>query len=139
MRTIRVKKPQNLKKIKKEENNMKKTKPTEELLKNAFDNLLRIRYLLNKLKEEEEKYKEMALQYAEIFIFKDKVNAIVEDQQQGIKAMVSVAERVQYEYPEEIKRLEDKLKKMKKEAEQNGTAKIVGVTRYLAFRFEKDK
>ena len=118
---------------------MKKTKPTQELLKDAFDNLLRIRYLLSKLKEEEEKYREMALQYAELFIFKDKVNAIVEDQQQGIKAMVSVAERAQYEYPEEIQKLERKLKIMKEEAERNGTARVVGVTKYLVFRFEKDK
>jgi uncharacterized protein (DUF305 family) len=119
--------------------NMKKVKPTEEMLRSAFERLLRIRYIQSKLREEEEECKELALQYADLFILKNKANAIVEDQQQGIKAMVSVAERAQYEYPEEIKKLEDKLKKMKKEAEQNGTAKIVGITRYLAFRFEKNR
>jgi low affinity Fe/Cu permease len=118
---------------------MKKVKPTEEMLRSAFERLLRIRYLQNKLKEEEEKCKELALQYADLFILKNKVNAIVEDQEQKIKAMVTIGERTQYEYPVEIQKLEEKIKEMKREAEQNGTAKKVGVTRYLIFRFEKDK
>jgi len=118
---------------------MKRAKHTEEILRNAFERLLRIRYLLSKLKEEEEKHRELALQYADLFILRQKANAIVEDQEQGIRAMVTIVERAQYEYPVEIQELEEKIKKMKKEAEQNGTAKIVGITRYLTFRFEKDK
>jgi hypothetical protein len=116
---------------------MSKIKPTEETLRNAFYELFQIRNLMSKLKEREEKCKEQALQYAELFLFKNKTNVIVEEQ--GVRAMVTIGERIQYEYPPEIQKLEEKLKQMKKKAEQDGTAKVVGVSRYLTFRFEKDK
>jgi len=116
----------------------KKPKVSEAILRDAFFRYFDIKRQMSVLKDEEDRLKDQALEYAELFLCRDKQNVIVEDEN-GNRASVTIAERPQYDYPEEIKALEEKLKLMKKEAEINGTAKVVGYTKYLVFRFEKDK
>jgi hypothetical protein len=117
---------------------VKKPKVSEKILRDAFFRYFDVKRQMAVLKDEENNLKDLALEYAELFLCKDKQNVIVEDDN-GNRASVVIAERPQYDYPEEIKALEEKLKRMKKEAEINGTAKVVGYTKYLVFRFEKDK
>jgi hypothetical protein len=48
---------------------------------------------------------------------------------------VSLNFRKVFQYPDEIVKMEEELKKKKKESELNGTAKLIAVNRYLVFKF----
>ncbi len=53
----------------------------------------------------------------------------------GIKVNVAVNYRKVFEYPEEIRKLEEELKQKKKLAELNGSAKLISLNPYLVFKF----
>jgi hypothetical protein len=95
--------------------------------------LAQIRREIQELQREEEIIKDWAQYYAFEFLLKDEKNAtfLID----GVKTTISIAFKRVFEYPEEIKSMEEELKKKKKESELNGTAKLIAVNRYLVFKF----
>ena len=105
----------------------------KEFLERAFVRLAQIRREIQELQREEELIKDWAQYYAFEFLLKDEKNAtfLID----GVKTTISIAFKRVFEYPEEIKKLEEELKNKKKQAELNGTAKLIAVNRYLVFKF----
>jgi hypothetical protein len=105
----------------------------KEFLERAFVRLAQIRSEIQNLQREEELIKDWAQYYAFEFLLKDEKNAtfLID----GVKTTISIAFKRVFEYPEEIKSMEEELKKKKKESELNGTAKLIAVNRYLVFKF----
>lgn len=104
-----------------------------EFLERAFSRLVEIRKQIQELQREEEIIKDWALYFAENYLLNDEKSSYFEVN--GIKVNVSVNFRKIYDYPEDLKKLEEELKRRKKESELNGTAKLIAVNRYLVFKF----
>jgi hypothetical protein len=105
----------------------------KEFLERAFVRLAQIRREIQNLQREEELIKDWAQYYAFEFLLKDEKNAtfLID----GVKTTISIAFKRVFEYPEEIRKLEEELKNKKKQAELNGTAKVISINRYLVFKF----
>jgi hypothetical protein len=104
-----------------------------EFLEQAFIRLCEIRRKIQELQKEEEIIKDWALFYAQEYLLRNEKEGEFEINDFTVK--VSIAQRKVFEYPEEIKKLEEELKNKKKQAELNGTAKLIAVNRYLVFKF----
>ena len=105
----------------------------EKFLENAFVRLCEIRKQIQELQKEEETIRDWALFYAEEYLLKNEKTATFEIN--GLTTTISINLRRIYDYPEEIKQLEETLKKKKKESELNGSAKLISINRYLVFKF----
>jgi len=104
-----------------------------EFLEQAFIRLCEIRRKIQELQKEEEIIKDWALFYAQEYLLRNEKEGEFEINDFTVK--VSIVQRKVFEYPEEIKKLEEELKNKKKQAELNGTAKLIAVNRYLVFKF----
>jgi hypothetical protein len=102
-------------------------------LKKLLSGLCEIRREIQELQKEEELIKDWAQYYAEEYLLKDEKTATFDID--GVKTQFQSAISGVFEYPEEIKSMEEELKKKKKESELNGTAKLIAVNRYLVFKF----
>jgi len=105
----------------------------QQFLEEAFIRLCEIRRKIQELQKEEEIIKEWALYFAEEYLLKGEKEGEFEINDFTVK--VSISQRRIFEYPEEIKKLEEELKRRKKESELNGTAKVISINRYLVFKF----
>jgi hypothetical protein len=105
----------------------------KEFLERAFVKLAQIRKEIQNLQREEELIKDWAQYYAFEFLLKDEKNAtfLID----GVKTTISISFKRVFEYPEEIRKLEEELKNKKKQAELNGTARVISINRYLVFKF----
>jgi len=99
----------------------------------AFVRLVEIRKLVQELQREEEQIRDWALDYVKDYLLQNEKSADFEVN--GIKVNVAVNYRKVFDYPEEIKKLENELKQKKKTAELNGSAKLLSLNPYLVFKF----
>jgi predicted nucleotide-binding protein (sugar kinase/HSP70/actin superfamily) len=104
-----------------------------QFLEEAFIRLCEIRRKIQELQKEEEIIKDWALYFAEEYLLKGEKEGDFEVN--DFKVRVAIAQRKIFEYPEEVKQLEQTLKNKKKESELNGTAKVISINRYLVFKF----
>jgi len=104
-----------------------------QFLEEAFIRLCEIRRKIQELQKEEEIIKDWALFYAQEYLLRNEKEGEFEINDFTVK--VSISQRRIFEYPEEIKSMEEELKKKKKESELNGTAKLIAINRYLVFKF----
>ena len=105
----------------------------EKFLENAFVRLCEIRKQIQELQKEEETIRDWALFYAEEYLLNGEKSAMFEINGQTVSVSINI--RRVYDYPDEIKELEETLKRKKKEAELNGSAKLISINRYLVFKF----
>ena len=105
----------------------------KKFLERAFIRLVEIRKAIQDLQKEEEQIKEWAQFYAEEYLLKGEKTGIFEIN--GQTTSVSINYRKIYQYPDELIKLEEELKRKKKESELNGSAKLIAVNRYLVFKF----
>jgi predicted metal-dependent hydrolase len=105
----------------------------EKFLEEAFIRLCEIRKQIQELQKEEEQIKDWAQYYAEEYLLKGEKTGMFEVN--GHAVAVSINLRKVYQYPDELTKLEEELKRRKKESELNGTAKLIAVNRYLVFKF----
>jgi hypothetical protein len=105
----------------------------KEFLERAFVRLVEIRKEIQSLQKEEETIREWAQFYAEEYLLNGEKAGIFEVNGQTVS--ISLNYRKVYQYPDELVRLEEELKRRKKESELNGTAKLIAVNRYLVFKF----
>jgi hypothetical protein len=105
----------------------------QEFLERAFLRLCEIRRTIQELQKEEETIREWAQFYAEQYLLQGEKSGMFEVDGQTVS--VSLNFRKVFQYPDEIVKMEEELKKKKKESELNGTAKLIAVNRYLVFKF----
>jgi hypothetical protein len=105
----------------------------KEFLERAFVRLVEIRKEIQSLQKEEETIREWAQFYAEEYLLQGEKSGMFEVDGQTVS--VSLNFRKVFQYPDEIVKMEEELKKKKKESELNGTAKLIAVNRYLVFKF----
>jgi predicted metal-dependent hydrolase len=105
----------------------------EKFLENAFVRLCEIRKQIQELEREEQQIRDWALYFAEEYLLKGEKEGEFEINDLTVK--VSISQRRIFKYPEEIRKLEEELKRRKKESELNGTAKVISINRYLVFKF----
>jgi hypothetical protein len=105
----------------------------KEFLERAFVRLVEIRKEIQSLQKEEETIREWAQFYAEEYLLQGEKSGMFEVDGQTVS--VSVNFRKVFQYPDEIVKMEEELKKKKKESELNGTAKVISINRYLVFKF----
>jgi len=98
----------------------------------ALVRLVQIRKTIQELQREEEQIKDWALDYANEILGGEKSGYFDVD---GVRVNISISYRKVFEYPEEIRKKEEEMKRMKKTAELNGTAKLVSLNPYLVFKF----
>ena len=104
-----------------------------EFLEQAFIRLCEIRKMIQELQREEEQIREWAQFYVEEYLLKGEKTGMFEINGQTVS--VSINYRKIYQYPDELIKLEEELKRKKKESELNGSAKLIAVNRYLVFKF----
>ncbi len=99
----------------------------------AFIRLVEIRKIKQELEKEEEQIRDWALDYVRENLLKDEKSADFEVK--GIRVNVSIGYRKVFDYPDDIKKAEEELRKKKKTAELDGSAKLIGLNPYLVFKF----
>jgi len=98
----------------------------------ALVRLVQIRKAIQELQREEEQIKDWALDYATELLAGEKTGNFEVD---GIRVSISINYKRTFEYPDEIKKAEEELKKAKKKAELDGSAKLISLNPYLVFKF----
>jgi predicted metal-dependent hydrolase len=102
-------------------------------LKTHLSDCVRSESRFKSCRRKKNKSEDWAQYYAEEYLLKGEKTGMFEVN--GHAVAVSINLRKVYQYPDELTKLEEELKRRKKESELNGTAKLIAVNRYLVFKF----